>query len=88
MKAARPATKLRSEGLKEVYGEAALEELAPEALEDVAEVLEDVAEVLEDVAEVLEEAEVAEGEPADEDEFEAGRVALPAVLMPLASSYG
>ena len=72
MKAARPVRKPRSEVLMVVKGDAALEELAADALEDVAEAVELL------VAVGLEaEAEV---------EFELGRVALPAVLIPSATS--
>ena len=69
MKAARPVRKPRREVLMVVKGDAALEELAADALEDVAEA----------------EAETELDEPGD-DEFELGRVALPPVLTPAATS--
>jgi hypothetical protein len=73
MKAARPVRKPRSEVLMPVNGDAALEELEADALEDVAEAVE------------LPEAEAELDEP-DDVEFAPGRVALPAALIPLAAS--
>ena len=63
-----------------VKGEAALEELAADALEDVAEAFELLVAV-----EAVAEAEAELDEPGD-DEFELGRVALPPVLTPAATS--
>jgi hypothetical protein len=78
MKAARPVKKPRSEVLIVVKGDAALEELAADALEDVAEAVElPVAVGLE--------AEAEPDEPADA-ELELGRVALPPTLTPSAAS--
>jgi hypothetical protein len=78
-RAARPAIRPSSEALNELKGDAALEELAAEALDDVEEAVEE--------APALEpEAEVAEGEADGDDEFDPGLVALPPVLMPSAAS--
>jgi hypothetical protein len=78
MNAARPVSKPRSEVLMLVNGDAALEELEADALEDVA------------VAVELPVAAGLEPEPEpdgpDDAELEAGRVALPAALTPLAAS--
>jgi len=74
MKAARPVRKPRREVLMVVKGDAALEELAADALEDVAEAVE------------LLVAVGLEAEAEAEVEFELGRVALPAVLIPSAAS--
>ena len=87
IKAARPTSKPRSELLMVLEGDAALEELAAEALEEVEEAVE---EAPEDAAAELEADAEAEGEPEDEDEaeLEPGLVTLPAALIPFAASYG
>ena len=78
MNAARPVSKPRSEVLMLVNGDAALEELEADALEDVA------------VAVELPVAAGLEPEPEldgpDDAELAPGRVALPAALIPLAAS--
>jgi hypothetical protein len=78
MKAARPVRKPRSEVLMLVNGDAALEELEADALEDVAEAVE-----LPEAVGLEAEAELDE---PDDAELEPGRVALPAALIPLAAS--
>ena len=88
MKAARPVRKPRSEVLMLVNGDAALEELEADALEDVAEAVElPVAVGLELELEPEPEPE-PELDGLDDAELEPGRVALPAMLIPLAASYG
>jgi hypothetical protein len=80
MKAARPVRKPRSEVLMLVNGDAALEELEADALEDVAEAVE-----LPEAVGLEAEAEAELDEP-DDAELEPGRVALPAASMPLGAS--